>query len=712
MASPPEQHDSLQDSTVNIDIETAEPIPFPSLTQASEAAQSISPGASDTSAFTSSDKLSALPQNMNSPNLNRSGRSSGHQSPRLFRHSMDASRSWPSIATEGQGQGWNAFNNPGREVPKPSDSEGSVEGGTKGRNSLESDRGSFSGVHSVRRAFRRLSRTSDPTVPSPALRGSPLPPDTVDKEAVVSDSASHSRSRAVSPIRILQQWSANLTSLAHGGHHDNEEPFIPIDPFHFDFRLIPSFLSSLLSSSGQKPEEPAHSLAVFQSAPAVESQLPPTPDGTCTQYFYPDRMHRIQTSSWSFFTDSLPRMVYLHLLLRLPSMYFSRVARIFEDAEVSKPDIQRMMEGCFGGAAVYTDAPNDRNNRSRTTTFGAGNGNLNQGGRVDVAESAPPLPAYTSEEWPVPRVTPALRKFKHSWEDFVDSLLREWKTLNVVSALLLSAILTMFQVPDAAYDPITRTAALLSLVCAIMSLSYGCMYIVRFGTMRSMYRASRWAEEAQKSKTFLLWNVWVLLAMPAVWMSWSMILFVVSILSFVWRTGAVDDPQQREGLSPTGILGPRIAITTVFAIGLLYLIAIIRTLKSYGRIESIEERKGSRFYAHHHQPPSRMNPPSRRGAGAGDDRRGRGMEGGTIPLRRSIEQGRGNTAERARGRSHSVSKRGAGTGTDPTDSVKTTPKGAPVGLGLSGMNANNGNVNSIVGSGTVRGSAENRKMDG
>uniref|UniRef100_A0A0W0G1K8 Uncharacterized protein n=1 Tax=Moniliophthora roreri TaxID=221103 RepID=A0A0W0G1K8_MONRR len=192
----------------------------------------------------------------------------------------------------------------------------------------------------------------------------------------------------------------------------------------------------------------------------------------------------------------------------------------------------------------------------------------------------------------------------------------------------------------------------------------------------------------------------------------SMILFVVSILSFVWRTGAVDDPQQREGLSPTGILGPRIAITTVFAIGLLYLIAIIRTLKSYGRIESIEERKGSRFYAHHHQPPSRMNPPSRRGAGAGDDRRGRGMEGGTIPLRRSIEQGRGNTAERARGRSHSVSKRGAGTGTDPTDSVKTTPKGAPVGLGLSGMNANNGNVNSIVGSGTVRGSAENRKMDG
>ena len=31
-----------------------------------------------------------------------------------------------------------------------------------------------------------------------------------------------------------------------------------------------------------------------------------------------------------------------------------------------------------------------------------------------------------------------------------------------------------------------------------MSLSYGIMYIVRFGTMRSMYRASRWAEVSSR----------------------------------------------------------------------------------------------------------------------------------------------------------------------------------------------------------------------
>ena len=52
----------------------------------------------------------------------------------------------------------------------------------------------------------------------------------------------------------------------------------------------------------------------------------------------------------------------------------------------------------------------------------------------------------------------------------------------------------MFQIPDAAGDPLTRWAALFSLIFAIMSLTFGCIYIVQFGTMRTMYKASRWAE--------------------------------------------------------------------------------------------------------------------------------------------------------------------------------------------------------------------------
>jgi hypothetical protein len=56
------------------------------------------------------------------------------------------------------------------------------------------------------------------------------------------------------------------------------------------------------------------------------------------------------------------------------------------------------------------------------------------------------------------------------------------------------AILTMFQIPPVASDPVTRTTALLSLVSALMSLCYGCVYILRFATMGSMYRAAKFAE--------------------------------------------------------------------------------------------------------------------------------------------------------------------------------------------------------------------------
>ena len=61
-----------------------------------------------------------------------------------------------------------------------------------------------------------------------------------------------------------------------------------------------------------------------------------------------------------------------------------------------------------------------------------------------------------------------------------------------------------------------------------------------------------------------------------------MICFCVSILSFVWRTGAAGDSPQPP--SPGVELGPRIAITSLFALGVVYLGLIIKTFKSYGGI--------------------------------------------------------------------------------------------------------------------------------
>lgn len=53
--------------------------------------------------------------------------------------------------------------------------------------------------------------------------------------------------------------------------------------------------------------------------------------------------------------------------------------------------------------------------------------------------------------------------------------------------------MTLLQIEDAASDYVTRYIALLSLVCALVSLVYGCIYIVRFGTMRKPHKAAEWA---------------------------------------------------------------------------------------------------------------------------------------------------------------------------------------------------------------------------
>ena len=58
----------------------------------------------------------------------------------------------------------------------------------------------------------------------------------------------------------------------------------------------------------------------------------------------------------------------------------------------------------------------------------------------------------------------------------------------------LSGILTTLQIQVAATDAVIRNFALISLVCAMMSLLFGCMYIIKFGTMRKTHKAAEWAQ--------------------------------------------------------------------------------------------------------------------------------------------------------------------------------------------------------------------------
>ncbi|CUA76214.1 hypothetical protein RSOLAG22IIIB_12139 [Rhizoctonia solani] len=114
--------------------------------------------------------------------------------------------------------------------------------------------------------------------------------------------------------------------------------------------------------------------------------------------------------------DQALRQIYRHFLLRLPSVYFTRVSKVFEEAELSRVEVQKMI---------------DASKRARRRR-------LRRGQRQAHSESNE-LDFWPNEqEWTTPIVSPSLQRFKQSWDEFMDSLQKEWKTLNVVSALLLS----------------------------------------------------------------------------------------------------------------------------------------------------------------------------------------------------------------------------------------------------------------------------------
>ncbi|KAJ3539089.1 hypothetical protein NMY22_g4892 [Coprinellus aureogranulatus] len=257
--------------------------------------------------------------------------------------------------------------------------------------------------------------------------------------------------------------------------------------------------------------------------------------------------------------NHVPKMAYQHfLLLRLPNLYFSRVARIFEEADLSLGDLKTM---ALESAEKNLSSKGGVSRNSPVWHWEHGGA---RGGCLP--------PAYES--------------LRATWDEFVGNLLREWKTFNLISVLLLSAILTILQIDAASEDPYSRYFALSSLICALISLLYGCVYIIRFGTMRKPYKAAEWALEAKKSKVFY-WNVWVLLAMPAVYLAWSLLLFVCCIMSFVWRTGIPEpepDPNAEAKKSDPVAMHMilRTIVSFILALGLIYGALIVSTFQRYG----------------------------------------------------------------------------------------------------------------------------------
>src|SRR5258708_20720510 len=96
--------------------------------------------------------------------------------------------------------------------------------------------------------------------------------------------------------------------------------------------------------------------------------------------------------------------------------------------------------------------------------------------------------------------------------------------------------------------------------------------------MRSMRKACQWAEMAEQTTTSITWNVWIFLSMPAVFLCWSLVSFIIAILTFVWTSGTDNPPAS---ISPTAATGPRVFITLAFVLGLIYFVAVLPAFRGY-----------------------------------------------------------------------------------------------------------------------------------
>ncbi|KAI5835644.1 hypothetical protein K523DRAFT_377783 [Schizophyllum commune Tattone D] len=386
------------------------------------------------------------------------------------------------------------------------------------------------------------------------------PPATNGPESILRDARKSSRARTPSPRPSAQAVAPERMVYRRG------------DPFSASLPTSPPMFSSAAptrrSSSGETHARgpPAQEALPFTQRPQRQYWLPlnvstPSPLDVQTQRYQvsPGKFgDRFFSDLCTTLTYRLPLFLYLMLLFRMPVFYHGRVARVLEDAELSMAEVQKL-------ARTTASGWKDKGRKERQEALA----------QLHHISNWSTAPQYASQ------VTPAMHRFRDSWETFINSLLREWKTQNIISALLLSALLSMLQIDEAASDIVTRTACLLSLTAALMSLLYGCLYIIRFGTMKRMHKASAWAEEAQKQREAIWWNVWVLLAMPVVWLAWSIILFIFSIMSYAWRTGSHNTDRST---SDSATSATRVSMTCMFGLGMAYLIAMSVTFARYGEV--------------------------------------------------------------------------------------------------------------------------------
>jgi len=276
-----------------------------------------------------------------------------------------------------------------------------LEGDRRGRGRHRSDSPRFGS----RSRSISYSRPYTRTIPrfEGRVSGSPSSSRRVNRHRMPFRSRSHSRRRIRSKLRSgsAEMGRRSRSQSRRSGFHSHRQK-------RFTRRSRSD--SASLSRSPRRYQYPQATTASPPHAHRLPGVKPPIKSVTniaqgqvldSTDF---DETPPLSTYILIFFIDTLPRQVYLHLMLRLPSLYFSRVTRIFEDAEMSMPEIKKM---ALEATSQWKDPVR----------------HLKKGIIFEPQAISHPH-----------------ANLENSWQYFIDSLMREWKTLNIVSVLLLSYV--------------------------------------------------------------------------------------------------------------------------------------------------------------------------------------------------------------------------------------------------------------------------------
>lgn len=128
------------------------------------------------------------------------------------------------------------------------------------------------------------------------------------------------------------------------------------------------------------------------------------------------RSSSCRDSILAFLADTLSSQIYMPFFLYLPSHYFNRVDRLSRDANMALKEILDL------AVELNVTCGNDFQTKI-----------------LDLGQHSSPS-IVDPESLP-----PAYRQLTIRWSCFIDDLLEEWRTLNIVSALLVPWVIYYYQ---------------------------------------------------------------------------------------------------------------------------------------------------------------------------------------------------------------------------------------------------------------------------